>query len=107
MGCIIPSFLLAVHHWGDLWRALFLAFYLQYISGEICWMQYTKLILTAHQWQTLWDTLFLALTVNSVGISVGCIILNSNLQCISGKLCVMQYSKLLLTAHHWEYLWDA
>ena len=59
MGCTIPSFLLAVyqwgdlwgalflvfllavHQWGDLWRALFLAFYLQYISGEICGEHYS------------------------------------------------------------------
>ena len=58
MGCIIASFLLAVHQWGDLWCVLFLAFFLQYFSGEISEVHYSKLFTCS----------------TSVGRSVGCII---------------------------------
>ena len=49
MGCIIPSFLLAVHQWGDLWGALFLVFYLQYISGGSVGYIISSFLLAGHQ----------------------------------------------------------
>ena len=76
VGCIIPSFLLAVHQWGDLWGALFLAFYLQYISWEICWVYYSLFLLAVQQWGDLRGALFLAFY----------------LQYISGEICGVHYS---------------
>ena len=76
MGCIIPSFLLAVHQWGDLWGVLFLAFYLQHISWEICRCIIPSFLLAVHQLGDLRGILFVVYY----------------LQYISGEICGVYYS---------------
>ena len=90
MASIIPSSLLAVHQWGDLWHALFLAFYLQYISGEICGVYYCQLFTCS----------------TSVGRSVVCII-PSLFFCstLVGRSVRCIIPSFLLAVHQWGDLW--
>ena len=76
MACIIPSFLLAVHQWGDLWRALFLALYLQASVGRSVACVIPSFLLAVHQWGDLWGVLLPAFY----------------LQYISGEICGVYYS---------------